>query len=424
MRPQRLPVAATRTTAPTQTNTPTVTAPSSQRELRSRLAISATRTARCPCDHAKCAPLTGNRRQRSGGTRRLSPARRPWIGSLANRRRVLSAVTLERSRRWEACRDEAKKARWADCVSPARLGEVEESEARDHTAAASRPTSMGRAVRGEGATPRPALAWWSRPRNSSPKSTPSEGNRIRAPATTATITATSVSCGAAACSTVKPGSRTGFWASAHPATTAATAPAAPTRAASKRRVHTGPSVPAPATTEATSAGPSAPLHETVVQRVRVMVDDDQPDHRQCSSTNPQPSARARKRRSSSSSPCRRASALRYTAAKYAPEATASTPTKIEVGLSQLENRWPAAFPRGTRREAMPPTAAPSANGVRTDEMPNSVSIARCSRPEDAPARRTYVTPRNMIPAVAMNSAKLRVDAIEPHAAGYAVQTTV
>ena len=141
-------------------------------------------------------------------------------------------------------------------------------------------------------------------------------------------------------------------------------------------------------------------------------------------TIPEPSARVRKRRSRSSSPSRRASALRYTAAKYAPEATARSPTKIEVGLSQLETRSPAAFPTGTRREAMPPTAAPSANGVSTDEIPNSVSIVRCSCPADAPARSAYAAPRKMIPTAAMKSAKLRVDAIEPNAAGYAVQTTV
>jgi hypothetical protein len=71
-----------------------------------------------------------------------------------------------------------------------------------------------------------------------------------------------------------------------------------------------------------------------------------------------------------------------------------------------------------------PTAAPSANGVSTDEIPNSVSIVRCSCPADAPARRVYAAPRTMIPTAAMKSAKLRVHAIEPNAAGYAVQTTV
>jgi hypothetical protein len=35
---------------------------------------------------------------------------------------------------------------------------------------------------------------------------------------------------------------------------------------------------------------------------------------------------------------------------------------------------------------MPPIAAPSANGVITDEIPNAVSIALCSVSEDAPDR--------------------------------------
>jgi hypothetical protein len=37
------------------------------------------------------------------------------------------------------------------------------------------------------------------------------------------------------------------------------------------------------------------------------------------------------------------------------------PEKIEVGLSQLDTRLPAALPTGTRREAIPPTTVPSAN---------------------------------------------------------------
>jgi hypothetical protein len=56
-------------------------------------------------------------------------------------------------------------------------------------------------------------------------------------------------------------------------------------------------------------------------------------------------------------------------------------------LSQLENWSPAAFPTGTRREAIPPIAAPSANGVRIEERAKAVSIALSSRIVDAPARR-------------------------------------
>ena len=60
-------------------------------------------------------------------------------------------------------------------------------------------------------------------------------------------------------------------------------------------------------------------------------------------------------------------------------ATASTPTRIDVGFSQLENRSPAALPTGTRREAIAPTTVPSANGVSIEESAKTVSIARRSR---------------------------------------------
>jgi hypothetical protein len=49
------------------------------------------------------------------------------------------------------------------------------------------------------------------------------------------------------------------------------------------------------------------------------------------------------------------------AARNAATVTARTPRKIEVGLSQLDTRLPAALPTGTRREAIPPTTVPSAN---------------------------------------------------------------
>ena len=59
-------------------------------------------------------------------------------------------------------------------------------------------------------------------------------------------------------------------------------------------------------------------------------------------------------------------------------ATASTPSAIEVGLSQLVTRSPSALPTGTRPEAMPPITAPSANGVRIEEAAKSDLDRRCS----------------------------------------------
>ena len=49
-------------------------------------------------------------------------------------------------------------------------------------------------------------------------------------------------------------------------------------------------------------------------------------------------------------------------------------------------RSPAALPTGTRPEAIPPTAAPSANGVMIDASAVTVSIVRGSRGVELPAR--------------------------------------
>src|ERR1700733_14617744 len=98
--------------------------------------------------------------------------------------------------------------------------------------------------------------------------------------------------------------------------------------------------------------------------------------------------------------------------------------KIEVPFSQLENKCPAALPTGTRLVAIPPIAAPRANGVRTDEREKIVSIRPASRSLPAPALNAYAAPRKMIPSAATNSAKPSVEAIAPKALGYAVQKTV
>ena len=91
--------------------------------------------------------------------------------------------------------------------------------------------------------------------------------------------------------------------------------------------------------------------------------------------------------------------------------------KIEVGFSQLENSCPAALPTGTRLVAIAPIAAPSANGVRIEEIEKIVSITPDSRGLDAPARSAYAAPRKMIPIAAMNSGTARVEAIDANARG-------
>jgi hypothetical protein len=47
-------------------------------------------------------------------------------------------------------------------------------------------------------------------------------------------------------------------------------------------------------------------------------------------------------------------------------------------LSQLVTRSPRAFPTGTRPEAIAPTTAPSAKGVRIEESEKTASTVRRS----------------------------------------------
>src|SRR5579884_2327017 len=98
--------------------------------------------------------------------------------------------------------------------------------------------------------------------------------------------------------------------------------------------------------------------------------------------------------------------------------------KIEVGLSQLENRWPAALPTGTRLVAIAPTAAPRVNGVRIEESEKIVSIRPSSRSVEAPERNAYAAPLKTILIFLMIRTTPRVEAMDPNAFGYAVQNTV
>src|SRR3954466_9879871 len=63
-----------------------------------------------------------------------------------------------------------------------------------------------------------------------------------------------------------------------------------------------------------------------------------------------------------------ASAVSHTAARYALVTTLRKPIRIDVGLIHDDQGSPAALPTGTRSEAIPPIAAPNANGVRNDEI--------------------------------------------------------
>src|SRR3954462_13372239 len=95
----------------------------------------------------------------------------------------------------------------------------------------------------------------------------------------------------------------------------------------------------------------------------------------------------------------------------------------EVGFSQLDTRSPWASPYGTRPDAMPPRHAPSANGVTIDARAETTSTSRTCRGPDVPADAAYAAPRMTIPSAATMSATGSVDAIEPKAAGEAVQVT-
>src|SRR5215208_3114349 len=88
-------------------------------------------------------------------------------------------------------------------------------------------------------------------------------------------------------------------------------------------------------------------------------------------------ARRRKYSTISGPPKRWASHTRYTAARYAHTATASSPPRIEVGLSQLDQWSPATPPGGTRPDATAPATAPKQNGTKTDDVANAAPKLRC-----------------------------------------------
>jgi hypothetical protein len=91
-------------------------------------------------------------------------------------------------------------------------------------------------------------------------------------------------------------------------------------------------------------------------------------------------------------------------------------------LSHEPTRSPAAFPTGTRPEAIPPTAAPSEKGTSTEERAKTAPSVRASRIVAACPRSTNAVPRKMMPSAAMKRGIVSVDISEPKATGKAVQT--
>jgi hypothetical protein len=73
---------------------------------------------------------------------------------------------------------------------------------------------------------------------------------------------------------------------------------------------------------------------------------------------------------------------------------------------------------------MAPMAAPSANGVKTDDSPKTMSISRWSSgPFDAPCS-AYAVPRRISPIAARNSGTTSVIDTAANTLGYAVHSTV
>src|SRR5215211_2482282 len=96
-------------------------------------------------------------------------------------------------------------------------------------------------------------------------------------------------------------------------------------------------------------------------------------------TSAAPKARRRKYSTMSASPRRRASQIRYVAARNEQAVTARTPPRIDAGFSQLDQGSPASPPEGTRPEAMAPATAPSEYGTSTDAAANAAPKFRWSR---------------------------------------------
>src|SRR6266498_2302533 len=116
--------------------------------------------------------------------------------------------------------------------------------------------------------------------------------------------------------------------------------------------------------------------------------------------------------------------MRKVAATNAEIRTPKIPTAIDVEFNQLDQRLPCWLPGGTRPDAMPPSAAPSMNGVMTDEMPNAAVSTRLRPALAATLRNANPAPRTTIPIPARMIGTYSVRMIEPQAEGNAVQHTI
>src|SRR5438034_195265 len=116
--------------------------------------------------------------------------------------------------------------------------------------------------------------------------------------------------------------------------------------------------------------------------------------------------------------------MRNVAAMNAEIRTPKMPTTIDVELSQLDQRLPCSLPGGTRPDAIPPSAAPSMNGVMSEEMPNAAVSTRLRPAFCAILRNANPEPRTTIPIPARMIGMNSVFMIEPNAWLNAVQQTM
>src|SRR6478735_1265967 len=134
-------------------------------------------------------------------------------------------------------------------------------------------------------------------------------------------------------------------------------------------------------------------------------------------------ARRRKYSTNAGSLRRRASHARYTDARYAQTATARTPPRIDVGLTQLSHGSPARPPDGTRPDAIAPATAPMQYGTSTDDAAKAAPKLRRSRVVNTALRNAKLAPRITIPNAAIVSGTNRVSMIDANASANAVHST-
>src|SRR6185312_4729902 len=122
-------------------------------------------------------------------------------------------------------------------------------------------------------------------------------------------------------------------------------------------------------------------------------------------TAPAASARHRNRAIRSWSPARRASPVRYTAARYAQTTTHSTPVITDTGFHQLVIALPAPTAAGT---------VPRKNGVITEEKAKAAPKIRRCHTAVTLLRNANAEPRAITPNAAQVSGIQRVEATAPN----------